>query len=186
MKQLVSVSLLVFFLSGCGFGNSSLEEDPNELPDQQYLFYGRYTNMAWVPTDRGFTIDREGRILAFDLEGDSDLWQAAQEGLYSLSAFENNIHQNSWKIEAEALNYLQHFKLAVDEVPLKKLSPVETVGADFGTISFYLLVKEPETEAYREYLLSTDGDWQIARQGVKSKAVSEWLASIYEEVKKQF
>jgi len=168
-------------LTGC-YSDLTLEEAPEEENQQEILYYGRYTNMAWVPTDYGFFITQYGEVYSFDLEGNSNNWERPTDEGYAPGSLEQNLaHQSEYLFSLES-EWLARHPEAIQLISQQVLSEATNRGADQGTISLYVLDQNPGSGIYREHLVVVEGDGEVHREGDTAQEVGEWLRTVYHEV----
>ncbi|HAA14353.1 MAG TPA: hypothetical protein DCE41_22775 [Cytophagales bacterium] len=169
-------------LTGC-YSYEALEAAPEPDSQQEILYYGRYTNMAWVPTDYGFFVTRQGDVYSFDLEGNSNQWELPTDEGYALGSLEFNISHNSQLLYNLESEWLARHPEAVQLIAQQVLSQGTSRGADQGSLSLYALYQDPVTEIYQEHLVGAEGDWDVHREGETAEAIQEWLRAVYQEVR---
>ncbi|MEL6536210.1 MAG: hypothetical protein AAFQ98_12415 [Bacteroidota bacterium] len=169
------------FLTGC-FDDFEIEVEPEVEIPQEILYYGRYINMAWVPTDHGFFVTRHGEVYSFDLEGNSNQWDLPTDEGYAPGSLEYNFSHNRQLLFSLQSEWLSNHPETVQLIAQQVLSDATSRGADQGVISLYALNQDPDTENYQEYLIGVEGDWDVRREGTTAEKVHEWLRTIYQEV----
>lgn len=171
--------LVLMAFAGCQF--DAVDPDLEPVPDQEYLYYGRYLNFAWGRSDHGFVVSSDGWVHTFNVVESGEAWSNPNEtGIYSPGTFESNMELGRTdNIEEVNNTWLNDHPKAIVKVNEAELPESKAVMVDAGTIAFYVLRKDEEGN-YHEYLVGVRGDEEVTREGWYSHRLLNWLYSTYE------
>jgi hypothetical protein len=165
---------ITYALGGCSDPEITVSEE------QEVLFEVNYTNHAWGHQNKGFLIDKAGRVRTYDNPKD---WKTSFSGSPLTTA---DMDENLSKTviskhtipETELSKYLNQSVKVSDSEFSKPVSQ----GADMGATSLFIYRFDATTKTYTTVLLQQKGDNYIFNKDPDAKEIAEWLEKVSEDV----
>lgn len=165
---------LTYALGGCSDPDITVSEE------QEVLFEVNYTNHAWGHQNKGFLIDKAGRIRTYDNPKD---WKTGISGSPLTTA---EVDENLSKTvispytltNAEISEYISKSRKVSDSDFSKPVSR----GADMGATSSFIYRYDPGTKTYTKVLLQQKGDNDVFNKDPDAEEIAKWLEKVSEEV----
>ena len=153
--------------SSCGCVNHS---------DSPVLFAYRYTNWAWGYQERGWMIDREGKVRAYNLpvnyRSPDSLGYLSEEDLYHNLALTDTVIEILDPAEVDA------YAALIPDAAGGELSEKENIAADAGSSVLTCYLYDNDKKAYRSVFLAMSGDWQQFNQSEPAQEIVDWLLEL--------
>ena len=176
MRQLLSLALLAFVISGCSDSESGGAVRPETTIDQKYLFDIYYVNFAWGYHLGGTFIDNQGNVVKYDHS--FERWNAEDfDNLTEAELDEKFISPQDTVAVVDLATLFDQFK-KIEAASLGELSERTHVGYDMGGSSYVCYKYDEETERYVQVLLSLTGDYTQDNLSVEATELKDWLRSI--------
>jgi hypothetical protein len=167
MRWSLLVVLLSILVSSCQ------KEYYSGPEDQSVYFEYRYVNYAWGVSDRGWLIDKEGKIMGFEFPEDYRMPDST--GHISAGDLQYNLSQADTLLSSlEKKEFEKHIRLigGAEEGNLGEPSPR---GADMGSSVLSCYAYDPESDSYNYVLLARKGDWEQYNQSAEAEKLVKWL-----------
>jgi hypothetical protein len=167
---------LTYALGGCSDPEITVSEE------HEVLFEVNYTNHAWGHQNKGFLIDKAGRIRTYDNPKD---WKTSFAGAPLTNAdMDENLSKtviSKHTVSETELSKYVNISVKVSDSDFSK--PVNR-GADMGGTSLFIYRFDAATKTYTTVLLQEKGDNDIFNNDPDAKQIAEWLEKVSEEVYK--
>lgn len=170
---LCSFMLAALFL-GCSDDQITVSDE------QEILFEVNYVNYAWGYQNRGFFIDKTGRIRTYEKPKD---WKFASLGSLTAAEMDENLSKTTVFADytvpqAELAQYVNLMKKVSDS---DLTDPVNS-RVDGGSTSQYVYRFDTGTKTYSTVLLQSTGDVDQFNRDPDARKISDWLLKITQEI----
>lgn len=162
-SKMVIVFLLILF-PGC-------EEFPYHSPDA--IFVSHYINYAWGYQDRGFVIDSEGNVSAFNMPAS---WNYPDgDGYISAAEMEQNLAQLEEPYCKVSKYDLVYYATKLDKARKGKITEPEHRMCDAGSTAVAGYIYESGTDRYRYVFIRQTGDFYSENTSREADLIYEWM-----------
>jgi len=163
--------MVALMVAGC--------EKEYEAPgDQPVYFEYHYENWAWGHQERGWLIDGDGAVRAYDFPEkyrlpDSAGYLSAQDLVYNLSMCDTTLQI----IDPSDLN--NHIGL-ISGAATGEIGEEESVAFDAGSSVLSCYLYDPELNLYQYVFLASSGDWKQINDSRDAKILVNWIKGLGE------
>lgn len=165
---------LILMLVGCSNDLYLLQ------PSQKVLFHFEQSNFAWGRFQKGWFIDDEGYVRAYQ---QPSTWNYPDSmGFLSKSDMDENLafaDSVCFKVDDKVL--VEHVKL-IGKASEGKLSEMVNEMCDFGSIVYYCYKYDSKKQRYQTFLLDMRGDNRQFNNASESKNLYDWLLKLNTQV----
>ncbi len=162
-SQIVILFLLILF-PGC-------EEFPDHSSDA--IFITQYINFAWGYQNRGFVIDSEGNVSAFNMP---DRWNYPDsDGYISAAEMEQNLAQLEEPYCKVSKYDLVYYATKLEKARKGTLTVPEHRMCDAGSTTVAGYIYEPGTGRYRYVFIRQTGDFYSENSSREANVIYEWM-----------
>lgn len=169
LLKILLPALLILSVTGCK-KNSFISEK------QTIIFQYDYINYAWGYKHNGFIIDNGGNILTYNNPED---WNFMDKDMVLT---EKQVAANIAKCQVSGKKIspeeLQKFTAYIKNIASSEVTAPKNAAADAGTAEYLCFQYSASTNAYKGYLIRTEGDFTRENLNFYSKKVVIWMKDI--------
>jgi len=168
--------LLSFSFNSCSDNNISIIN--SKTIDEKIIFEVEYTNWAWGYQHFGYFIDTTGDVHSYDL------------GTSNITLYDTSFDYYSEEYLRAKFNHADTLRRTVNHDSLRwsytlarlvlpgPYSDRTNIGADMGSISYYVYLYDPVVTKYHKILLSQEGDWTFYNTQESAMVLVPWLKRV--------
>lgn len=147
---------------------------------QKAVFQFEQSNFAWGQFQRGWFIDSEGYVRAYE-QPQHWMYEDHTNCISKSDMDANFLYADSvcFRIDASVLS--KKVELIKKASEGKLTDPVNRM-ADFGAITFRCFTYDTAAQKYQSFLLSLTGDVEIQNTSEEAKELLKWLLEINQQV----
>jgi hypothetical protein len=151
--------------------------------DQLVLFQQSYINYAWGYQNRGWFIDNDGYLKAYQISGNGEIRHNAEEsgpdsGYIAQAALEENYARADKVIYQIPKGELVEKFALIARAAEGPYSPRTRTAYDAGAVYFYAYLLDRGRGMYRQALISLSGDFSQFNENPAAQALEEWLVGL--------
>ncbi len=163
--------LLLLILSAPGCKKNYLSSQKPAI-----IFQYEYINYAWGYQHNGFIVDNEGNILTYNNPED---WNFRDKDMILT---EEQVAENFSKCQLSRKKIspeeLQKYTSYIKNIASSEITASKNVAADAGTAEYLCYQYSGTSNAYKGYLIRTEGDFTRENLNFYSKKVVLWMKDI--------
>lgn len=165
---------LSYALGGCSDPEITLSEE------QEVLFEVNYSNHAWGHQNKGFFIDKAGKVRTYDNPKD---WHEGLAGSPLTTAeMDDNLSKTVLSNHTISSGELSKYVTKSAKVSDSAFTKPVSRGADMGATSLFIYRFDPGTKTYTKVLLQQKGDNDIFNKDPDAEDIAKWLEQVSEDV----
>lgn len=175
MKSITTYIILTAIIL-TGKGCEEMLHANDQLPDQEYFFLYEYINFAWGYQHNGWLMDSAGTVHYFEVP---EKWMVpSTDAAIEISGIENYVSRADSVITKVDRSVLVRKAQLINAAAKGEFTEPENVMADAGSLSYYALRYDPDSETYERILLKQDGDWKIENLSEAAMELYDWMQEI--------
>lgn len=165
--------LLAALVTGCSNDEIKVSDE------QEILFEVNYVNYAWGYQNRGYLIDKMGRIRRYENPKD---WKFASPGPLTAAEMDENLSKTTFATYTIPLAELEQYVNVLKKVSDGDFTDPVNKMADAGATSYYVYHFDPGTKTYRTVLLQSVGDTDVFNRDPDAKRIADWLVTVSQKL----